>query len=39
MSEREGGGVRVRNGLPVVEREQNRRLLLRRPGKVLHGQI
>ena len=35
MSEREGGGVRVRNGMLVVEGEQ----MLPRPGKVVHDHI
>ena len=38
MSEREGGGVRVRNRMLAVEGEQNRPLLPR-PGKVVHDQI
>ena len=40
MSEREGGGVRVRNGM--LESSSGRRTdrpLLPRPGKVVHDQI
>ena len=40
MSEREGGGVRVRNGMlvHVVEGRRTDRPLLPRPGKVVHDQ-
>ena len=38
MSEREGGGVRVRNGMLVVEGEQIGHCC-REKGKVVHDQI